>query len=63
MAFSRSSIFMGLGDDGAESNVHQSNANSRPFNRGLDENLSKDFDNTLINSEDCLTLDFGPFER
>ena len=63
MAFSRSSLFMGLGDDGAESNGQQSNSNNRSFNKGLDENSSKVLNNSLLNNEDCLTLDFGPFER
>ena len=52
MAFSRSSLFMGSGDDGTESNGHQPNSNNRSFNK-----------DSLINSRDCLTLDFGPFER
>ena len=60
MAFSRSSQFIGVGDDGSEGNNSQARGNPRSF-KAFDER-SKDA-NDSINSEDCLTLDFGPFER
>ena len=64
MAFSRSSQFIGVGDDGSEGNNGQAPGNPRSFKayvKHFDER-SKDT-NDSINSEDCLTLDFGPFER
>ena len=60
MAFSRSSQFIGFGDDGSEGNNGQAPGNSKS-SKGFDE-YSKDNTDSM-NSEDCLTLDFGPFER
>lgn len=60
MAFSRSAQFIGIGDDGSEGNIGQVAGYSRS-SRASDEH-SKDA-NEPINSEGCLTLDFGPFER
>ena len=60
MAFSRSSQLIGLGDDGSEANNGHAAGHSRS-SKAFDEHSKET--NDSINSEDCLTLDFGPFER
>ena len=60
MAFSRSSQLIGLGDDGSDANNGHVAGHSRS-SKAFDEHSKEN--NDYINSEDCLTLDFGPFER
>ena len=60
MAFSRSSQLIGFGDDGSEANNGHVAGHSRS-SKAFDEHSKET--NDSINSEDCLTLDFGPFER
>ena len=58
MAHSRSSQFLGVVEDVSSNNDTQHNITGRTL-KGLEDNKNVN----SVSGGDCLTLDFGPFER